>query len=69
MIEYNRKDDKINGITLSAKNKDFVIQIWNKNCEAEKKDLENMIRGIAGVESSAIFYKLCKQPRGGGKGK
>merc|ERR1712137_80482 len=53
------KGDQINGITLSAKHKDNVIQIWNMKSDANLEDIKTRIKDLTGVDDSAIFYKLC----------
>merc|ERR1711974_62244 len=58
-----QKDDMINGITLSGKSKDNVIQVWNKNSKAETEELKKRIKEIARVDNAAIFYKLCQTPK------
>lgn len=54
-------DDAINGVTLSAKNADNVIQVWNHDSKASREGIERKIKEIANNGNINLFYKYCKE--------
>jgi hypothetical protein len=51
--------DEICGLTISAREKDFVFALWHKNASSSKKeDYSRKIKEVlAGVEPKTLFYK------------
>lgn len=62
IISYYSKSDTINGITLSIKSKDNVIQVWNHKADSNREGIERKIKEIAMNDDIKLFYKFCKDP-------
>ncbi|XP_049850854.1 eukaryotic translation initiation factor 4E type 3-like [Schistocerca gregaria] len=60
-----KSGDMVNGVTVSVRREDAVIQIWNKIAigEAENKVLFNHVKNkiLKDYEIIKYFYKACKQ--------
>ena len=53
--------DDINGVTVSIRFKDNIIELWNKKCETHSAIEGKLKEILRDFDTASLFYKQCRQ--------
>jgi len=61
--QYLQDNDEVNGVTVSIRLSDDIVQVWNRDAseEAQQKLLKRIKQVVPNLRSIASYYKPCQE--------